>query len=90
MAQLEDLRPGFSEGNWVCKLSFMEEYRAKRYTDLNSIIEFNLEKDLEKSAKVPKEKKEKKVREKKVSKKKLDLSGRTPEELELLKKLGVL
>lgn len=86
MAQLDDLRPAFLPLSWGEKVRFIEDYRAKRYADLHTIMEFDLTKEL----KTPKAKKEKKAREPKVSKKKLDLSGRTLEELELLKKLGVL
>lgn len=83
MARLEDLRPQFSSLSWAEKLQFVEDYRKARLADLTEIATFDL-------SKPKREKKEKTAKEKKtVTKKKLDLSGMTQEQLDLLAKLGI-
>lgn len=86
MARLQDLRPSFTVLSWVDKITFVEEYRTKRYNDINTVQEFDLSKKQKKTKSTTvREKKEPSV--KKVSKKQmLDLS---PEQLSLLKQLGV-
>lgn len=85
MARLQDLRPSFTVLSWVDKIAFVEAYRTKRYNDINTVQEFDLSKKQKKTKSTAREKKEPSV--KKVSKKQmLDLS---PEQLSLLKQLGV-
>lgn len=84
MARLEDLRKAFAPLSWGEKLEFVKEYRAKRYTDLTAIIEFDLSKKT-KSTKAREPKAAKAPRQKKL---KLDTTGLSTEQLELLAKLG--
>lgn len=86
MARLQDLRPSFTVLSWVDKVAFVEAYRTKRYNDINTVQEFDLSKKQKKTkSTTAREKKEPSI--KKVSKQQmLDLS---PEQLSLLKQLGV-
>jgi hypothetical protein len=87
MARLQDLRQAFTPLNWADKLVFMEEYRTKRYNDLNTVQEFDLSKAKTKSTKI-REKKEPAA--KKRTKNNVDISALTEVEIDLLKKLGVI
>lgn len=79
MARLEDLRTAFSSLDWANKLVFVEEYRTKRHNDLNTVQEFDLSKKTKST----------KTREKAVKKIKVVKQNFTPEQLALLKQLGI-
>ena len=86
MARLQDLRKPFTPLTWAEKVEFIETYRSKRYNDLNTVQEFDLSKQQKKTkSTVAREKKEPSVRKIK-QKEMLSLS---PEQLSLLKQLGV-
>lgn len=86
MARLQDLREDFMSLNWASKVHFIECYRTKRYNDLNTVQEF----DLSKKTKSTKAREVKAPREKGIRKiLKKELEGMTPEQLSLLKQLGV-
>ena len=82
MARLEDLRQGFTQLSWQEKVQFIIDYRTKRHNDLNTVQEFDLSKKT-KSTKV-REKKEPSVKRVKADKQKF-----TPEQIALLKQLGL-
>lgn len=84
MARLQDLRPSFTILPWVDKVKFIEQYRSKRYNDLNTVQEFDLSKSKTKSTKV-REKKEPTIKKLPAHK----ILKLTPEQLSLLKQLGV-
>lgn len=85
MARLIDLRQPFMPLSWANKLLFMEEYRTKRYNDLNTVQEFNLSKQKKTKSTKVREKKEPVI--KKVTQK--QLNNLTPEQLSLMKQLGL-
>jgi hypothetical protein len=86
MARLQDLRPSFTDLKWLDQVVFIEEYRTKRYNDLNTIQEFNLSKQQKTKSTKAREPKEPSVK-KVAANKKLSLS---PEQLSLLKQLGLV
>jgi hypothetical protein len=85
MARLQDLRPSFTDLKWLDQVVFIEEYRTKRYNDLNTIQEFNLSKQQKTKSTKAREPKEPSIK-KVAAHKKLSLS---PEQLSLLKQLGL-
>jgi hypothetical protein len=85
MARLEDLRPAFGPLKWPEKILFIIDYRTKRYNDLNTVQEFDLKKAAKTKSTKVREKKEPSVR-KRTAKEMLTLS---PEQLSLLKQLGI-
>ena len=85
MARLQDLRPSFMPLVWIDKVKFIEEYRTKRHNDLNTVQEFDLSKQKKTKSTKAREKKEPGI--KKVTQKQLNTLS--PEQLSLLKQLGI-
>ena len=90
MARLQDLRQAFSPLSWQEKLKFIEEYRTKRYNDLNTVQEFDLSKRKTTSSKKREAKEPKEKVVKKITKEAITEAGLSPEQISLLKQLGVL
>jgi len=85
MARLEELREHFTPLKWPEKLYFVECYRTKRYNDLNTVQEFNLAKSAKTKSTKVREKKEPSVRKRN----KKEVQNFTPEQMALLKQLGI-
>ena len=85
MAKLEQTGIAFSSMDWQGKLAFMTTYLAKRHHDLTAIQDFNLKNQAKTKSTKAREPKEKKV--KKPTKEKLLKVN--PDQLSLLKKLGL-
>lgn len=90
MARLQDLRQAFGPLSWQEKIAFIEEYRTKRYNDLNTVQEFDLSKAKTKSTKKREAKEPREKAVKKITKKAITEAGLSPEQISLLKQLGVL
>lgn len=88
MARLEDLRTHFTPLSWADKLVFVEEYRKKRYNDLNTVQTFDLGKAAKTKSAKAREVKPKK--EKAMKKPAINKAEYSPEQLDLLAKLGLV
>jgi hypothetical protein len=81
VARLEDLYQNFVHLNWQEKLVYVDSYRTRRYNDLNTVQDFDLSKN--------RKTKSTKVREAKPKREAKAKNDFTPEQIKLLKQLGL-